>query len=715
MAQTQIWTFNDLTEHVLDSHEIERTEGANLRSAVRAVLEAYRAITAAYDWTLYRNRYILPTVANQSSSTITYDHCVTPEHQALTPLGWKGHRELKVGDTILAYDHSTNTTRWERLQKIHIFAYSGKLLEVGRRGRNILRCTPNHKFPVFDRVGGGKNGKQRKLASGGFITADKITSEQSVPLGAPCEFSGKSALSPRDAAILGWAITDGTGLLDKEKCYGASIIQSVTANAANCKKIEALVQTKRRGPYASTNNCARWSIPAETARRIKAVIAKTEDLPWLVTQLSPEAAQAMFDSMLAAEGSCTAAGRLCFTQWHEKRKPIAEAFQILAIVLGRAANFCERKYRQGTRYQVTVRTSKHFKPARLSKWSDYSGIIWCPQVRTGAWVCRCNGAVTITGNSGGTYERELTIAAGTWPSWAAFGKIIIDSVHYDVEDRKSSTVLTLTAQSNPGADVAALTTYNIYREAYPLPVNFRALSKIIDTGNQREVQIVSSEQQQFSTQTCYQTPGTPWQATIRGDNEYFGSMGIVFSPPPDAIGHYDILYHRSPRDLNIEKYATGTVTTSGTTVTLVGGTFSEDCVGSIIRFSESATVPSSVVGFAGGASPVSNRYYAQRTVVSRTSSTVVEIDSGLTTNVAAKAFLLSDPLDIEYHAMFGALKARAEAEFHRFRDRKGWETKMAYADKMFRLAVEADNRAPYASSFSAYDPFSRATVQTDDA
>ncbi len=316
-------------------------------------------------------------------------------------------------------------------------------------------------------------------------------------------------------------------------------------------------------------------------------------------------------------------------------------------------------------------------------------------------------------HTGGAYERVLTIAAGTWPTWAAFGKIIIDNVHYDVEDYKSSTEITLTAQSNPGADVAALTTYNLYRESYPLPVNFRRLASIIDADNQCQLQLTSDERQQYATQTCYQTPATPVLGTIRGDNEYFGSMALILSPPPDEIRYYDILYHRSPRDLNIELYNTGTVSSSSTAITGGSTVFPLDCVGSIIRFSATITAPTSIVGFAGGTTPVNNRYQDQRTITARASATAITVDSGLSAEVAAKAYSISDPLDIEYHSMFGALMARAEAELHRFRNKPGWQDRMAYADRQLRLAVEADQRAPNAESRVNYDPFSRATVQDD--
>lgn len=312
--------------------------------------------------------------------------------------------------------------------------------------------------------------------------------------------------------------------------------------------------------------------------------------------------------------------------------------------------------------------------------------------------------------TGGAYERMLTIAAGTWPSWAAFGKIIIDGVHYDVEDRKTSTIITLTAASTPTADVAAGKSYKIYRSQYPLPVNFRNMTRMLDADSDLVIPIVTDAQEHYSTQGVNSTPGTPTQACIRGDNEYFGSLAVVFSPPPNAVLYYDVLYNRSARDLNIEKYNTGTVSTSSTTVTGSSTVFPEDCVGSIIRFSSTASVPTSVIGEAGGTSPVDNRYYAQRTITARASDTSLTIDSALTTNVSAKPYIISDPLDIEYHAMFGALKALAEAEFYRFTDRKQWPQIQAMAEKKLLLAIEADSRAPYTGHGYLHDPLKNTTV-----
>ena len=88
-------------------------------------------------------------------------------------------------------------------------------------------------------------------------------------------------------------------------------------------------------------------------------------------------------------------------------------------------------------------------------------------------------------HTGGTYERQATLTSGTWPSWAARGILRINDIDYDVHERISDTVVTLSVNSNPGADVASSTTYTLSRDAYPLPFDFQSadqLGMLIKTG-----------------------------------------------------------------------------------------------------------------------------------------------------------------------------------------------------------------------------------------
>lgn len=318
---------------------------------------------------------------------------------------------------------------------------------------------------------------------------------------------------------------------------------------------------------------------------------------------------------------------------------------------------------------------------------------------------------TVTGDyTGGAYERMLTLATGTWPSWAAFGKITISGTTYTVSTRESDSIITLSPNSTFQTDIAAGTTYEIFQDTYELPVDYKRMTRLMDVDNEHEIEIVTDGVQQVAQTTYYKSPATPWQACIHGVAEYYGSLSLTFSPPPSTIREYDLLYYRQPRQLNIEKYNTGTVTVTGGATAVTGNStvFPTDCVGSIIRFSSSATEPTGVAGVSSG---TANRYLAQRTITARTSDTAITIDAAASSStLTTVGYVISDPIDIEHHSMFGALRSLALAEYIRLKGHYG-ESRAQREEAMrdVRLAKEADNNAPLAARRVPYNPFIRTT------
>src|SRR5688572_25975268 len=358
MPQTQVWTFQYAVENLLDQHEVERT-GLNYRHARRACIEALRQLQSYHDWTAYRTTFTLLTVASQSSSTITYDHCVTPDHEALTRGGWKTHDQLKVGDEILAYDHERETCSWQPIEAIHLFDYEGDVLEVERKGRTVLRCTPNHRIPVWERYGRG-HGQPRKFRKK-FITARELTKEHTTPLAAPIEAEDCGPLSPRLTAILAWIVTDGTGLAPNKNFSSPKIIQSLKVNGDKCAEIEELVGVK---PWVKQcGEMAQYTVQKQDREAIRSVIKDKKDLLGLVCEMGVHQAEAMVHAMLQAEASTSPKnGQKVFTQWGDN-KPVAEAFQVACLLAGKATNVSEgrfrcrafgRDYGIRTRYQCPV-------------------------------------------------------------------------------------------------------------------------------------------------------------------------------------------------------------------------------------------------------------------------------------------------------------------------------------------------------------------------
>jgi hypothetical protein len=318
--------------------------------------------------------------------------------------------------------------------------------------------------------------------------------------------------------------------------------------------------------------------------------------------------------------------------------------------------------------------------------------------------------------TGGTYERMLTLTTGTWPSWAAYGRVIIDSVHYEVEDRKSSTVVTLSETSNPGADVASGTTYTIYRNSYPLPANFGAIVKLWDVDANLPIFLIDQNSQHEALQVFYSTPGVPLHVTIRSTGKYVNGYEIIYGPPPSDIYTYDLLFQSYPRALAIDEYSTGTVSITSGTATVTGSntTFPATCAGSIIRFGTGPTKPSGYLGSLDGAD---NPFVYQAVIKSRDSATGLTLEEAMPTTIAtlsAVGYTISDPLDIEPQRMLTPLLRMAEGEFSRLRGEQAMMAKINYAKQSLKEAMESDEVFVNGQVARVYDPIKRATVSNDD-
>jgi hypothetical protein len=292
-------------------------------------------------------------------------------------------------------------------------------------------------------------------------------------------------------------------------------------------------------------------------------------------------------------------------------------------------------------------------------------------------------------HTGGTNEREVTLTGGAWPSDAAFGYVIISQVHYEVETRVSDTVLTLSVNSNPAADVAA-TAYLWYRDSYPLPINFITAGNIIDVTSVSKVLEYVDPNEFLQRKLGYVTTGQPWYYSIFGDHNYFGTMAIGFGQPPATARTYEYMMRGEGNSLRVEKYSTGTVSTSGTTVTGVGTTFTKHMVGSVLRFGDTTDEPTSVIGDVAG---VDNPFVEQRIISGLSNTTTLTIDASITGNIASSTkFTISDPLNIEAGSMLEALHALAEAECARIFDRSTFDDRFAYSQKCLRRAGAFDDR-----------------------
>jgi hypothetical protein len=289
--------------------------------------------------------------------------------------------------------------------------------------------------------------------------------------------------------------------------------------------------------------------------------------------------------------------------------------------------------------------------------------------------------------TGGASERMLTLTSGTWPSWAALGSVVIDNVPYAVATRVSDSIITLTNSENPGADVAASTTYAIYRDTYVLPCDFAAIGDVVMLNQAYQLQQISVNDWVVA-QKSYRGPGTPTSYCITSDPNYFGELALRLYPYPDDSYELSFLYQRRPRPLVRHRYSTGTVavTSGSTTLTGTGTTWTSDMVGSVVRIAASGEtdVPTGL----SGAQP----YLIERTITGYTSATVLTLDSDPAQTLSTVKYMISDPVDVEPGAMMTFLMREIEKHTRLIRRLKADPQELMEHRKAHLLALEADSR-----------------------
>jgi len=290
------------------------------------------------------------------------------------------------------------------------------------------------------------------------------------------------------------------------------------------------------------------------------------------------------------------------------------------------------------------------------------------------------GTITYTNST-----RAITLDSGTFPSWAAFGTFQASGVEYPVASRDSDTQITLSVNNNPGADIAAGTSYRLWRDTYPLPVDFLEIGTIKDSS--RNITLEYMEPNDFVAMRLYNTmPTLPRYYTITSDPHYVGTMAIRLYLPPDAVYQYDYMYHRRPRPLLTPSYTTGTITSSGTTVTGASTVFTSAMIGCVIRQGTATAVPTGTDG--------SNPFVNQRIITSYTSATGIGVDQAFDSDISSAAkYEISDPIDIESGAMYSAFLRKCEMELGTIQRRADVPALNQVYQAALQQAMEADNRS----------------------
>lgn len=290
-----------------------------------------------------------------------------------------------------------------------------------------------------------------------------------------------------------------------------------------------------------------------------------------------------------------------------------------------------------------------------------------------------------------------TTDGGVWPQWAAFGSIRLNQIPYDVASRDSDTQITLAKRNPVGFDIPAGTTFTLYRDTYPFPVDYRASHEMIEYISGYICSYVSNAAWLEAGRSWRGMQGKPVIFSVASDPHYLGALSARFHPIPDLAYSFDFIYLRLPRYIVVADCSVGTVNAiaGGFEVTGTGTAWSTKMVGSIIRFGAAGQKlpPTSLTG--------SYPYTYERTVASFIDAATITIDEPLPESLTNVQYRISDPIDVEEGACMTAFHRECEKQLRLIRrmrplfDGDTSETKeyqMAYL-----RAREADKRGVGAS------------------
>lgn len=139
------------------------------------------------------------------------DYCLPESAEVLTKRGFVKGIDLASTDMVLGYEHGK--TRWVKVNNKFIIK-NAELISFGSYSF-AATCTENHRW--LCRSGRGKES---------YCTLNEINTGQGIVVSAPCVEDGDINITPTEASLLGWLITDGCVRTLSKNSFNAGIAQS---------------------------------------------------------------------------------------------------------------------------------------------------------------------------------------------------------------------------------------------------------------------------------------------------------------------------------------------------------------------------------------------------------------------------------------------------------------------------------------------------------
>lgn len=328
--------------------------------------------------------------------------CVpTDNTQIFTKRGWLTYDQVRVGDQTLGFDDSSGNRKliWTTVTAVHVY----KDQDVFRYGHSFhgFECTQDHEWLAESRYG--------TLAK--RAAKDLINSEWSLIHSAPW-YRETSILTPKDAAILGWLVSDGRierGVYIKgAKAQSNGTKISCKANIFQKKDhgillIEKLLEDVPHRKYSLKGGGYIWTLDPTYARSLldKVNVRSNHDYdPWQIAMsLNAEARKAMLDAIKAADGHIQGS---TYILTKGSGTATAELIRALIFLSGKFPK-TRTELPNGKGWQrnpIDRITESNTKTTNQRTTLEYTRNcnVWCVTTELGTWVMRQGDQITLTGN-----------------------------------------------------------------------------------------------------------------------------------------------------------------------------------------------------------------------------------------------------------------------------------------------------------------------------
>ena len=334
---------------------------------------------------------------------ISDNECYTPDHEVLTPTGWKPIADITLEDKVAQWEYSTNEVTFAHPTNTIKKEYNGDVFHFSTERGNIDQVvTPNHRMPMVYPYWKNESQPQTKLAK-------------------DVKYHGGNGFP------LSGTLQDGRGMTPQERLYVA-----VQADGSLCsekytgektgklhykfgfqkkRKIERLLELcKDAGWEARELNSDKGDLKVFYVYvPVEQFLHEAKDFSWIdLSKISKQWALDFVDEIRYWDGNTTQSGRV---RYISSNKSCIDSVVTIAHLAGFRAHITNIPARENVlmpgggysdtnpAFQVYI-TPRHYVPGNTvtKEVKEYSGMVYCLSVPSSFFMVRRNGVVSVGGN-----------------------------------------------------------------------------------------------------------------------------------------------------------------------------------------------------------------------------------------------------------------------------------------------------------------------------